>query len=68
MTDIIVSKDYWNKFVVNASLQNGFPLSKITTFIHDTYDIEYWEKINLDQYRIRFRNEQKMILWLLRWS
>jgi hypothetical protein len=34
----------------------------------EKYGIEYWHKINLDEYKLIFTDDEKMTFWILKWS
>lgn len=69
MKEIFVSKDCWSK-CFNFAYDDSERGTGSTTlnYLYDTYGIEYWHAVDLDQYRVRFSDEKKMIHWMLRWS
>lgn len=68
MITLRVSRDSWGNCFNHTYVHHGLRLgSKTKEYLSDTYGIEHWEKIDLDQYRIRFSNETKMSLWILKW-
>ena len=69
MRTIIVYRKSWSNCYNLTYIENGFRMSsKTLEYLTETYGIEHWEKINLDQYRIKFNDEVKMTYWLLKWS
>lgn len=65
----IVSRESWstcfNRTYIDYGSRSG---SKTKEYLCDTYGVEHWEKINLDECRIKFNDEKKMVYWILRWS
>jgi hypothetical protein len=69
MTTIIVSRDSWlrcwsREYVLVGKL-TGDPIKES---LLEKYGIEYWHKINLDEYKLIFTDDEKMTYWILRWT
>lgn len=64
----IVSSGSWGACYNRTYINQGSRLaSKTKEYLCDTYGVEHWQKINFDEYQLKFNDEKKMIHWMLRW-
>lgn len=62
----IVTRDSWLKCYADAYKWRKPNLT--FELLQEHYGIMYWDKINLDEVRLTFVDEKKMIYWMLKWS
>jgi hypothetical protein len=69
MKTIIVSRDAWVKFFSHEYVLAGRRSGEATKeAVFEKYSIKHWEKINLDEFKITFIDDEKITFWILKWA
>jgi hypothetical protein len=69
MKTIIVSRDAWVKcFSLEYALTGRQGGDVVKESLAEKYGIEHWEKVDFDKFRMTFFDDEKMTLWILRWT
>ena len=69
MKTIIVSRDVWAKCFSFEYVLTGMGSGEaVKEAVLEKYGIEHWEKINLDEFKITFIDDEKITFWILKCS
>lgn len=63
----IVSRNIWGDCHYKAYKNANYLPSAAKKYLFETYGIEHWERVQMDLYRLRFVDEEKMIYWILKY-